>query len=123
MTMMFLIENVVIIITKANPKEVSECSTQSLIVPPYTLNYRSNNNSDTIQLAKKMTKDSRENSHCEQSFQQLSQDPTKDRTDLTRRRTGHRSKYQMFFHLIFLKDKNIFVNKLGSLWGPNSIIG
>ena len=73
--------------------------------------------SDTIQVAKKITNDSRDNSHCEQSSQQSSQDPIKDQTDLTRRRTGHRPKHQMFFLLVFLKDKNMFVNKLGSLWG------
>jgi len=36
--------------------------------------------SDTIQVAKKMTKDSRGNSHYEQSFQQSNQDPTKYQT-------------------------------------------
>jgi len=70
-----------------------------------------------------MTKDSRDNSHREQSSQQSSQDPTKDQTDLTRRRNGHRPEHQMFFLLVFLKDKNMFVKKLGSLWGPNNKIG
>jgi len=78
---------------------------------------------DTIQVAKKMTKDSRDNSHCEQSSQQSSQDPTKDQTNLTRKRTGHTPEHQMFFLLVFLKEKNMFVNKLGSLWGLNSKIG
>ena len=85
------------------------------------LNSRSNSfqhgEHDTIQVPKKMTKDSRDNSHYEQSSQQSSQDPTKDQTNLTRRRTGHRPEHQMFFLLVFLKDKNMFVNKLGSLWG------
>ena len=48
---------------------------------------------DTIQVAKKMTKDSRDNSHYDQSSQQLSQDPTKDQTDLTRRRIGHKPEH------------------------------
>ena len=60
-------------------------------------------------------KDSRDNSHYEQSSQQSSQDSTKDQMDLVRRRTGHRLEYQLFFLLVLLKDKNMFVNKLGSL--------
>jgi len=72
---------------------------------------------DTIQVAKKMTKHSRDNSHCDQSSQQSSQGPTKYQTDLSRKRTGHRPEHQLFFLLVFLKDKNIFVNNLGSLYG------
>jgi len=55
------------------------------------LNWRSNSlqlwGHDTIQVAKKMAKNSRDNSHSEQSSQQLSQGPTKYQTDLSRRRT------------------------------------
>jgi len=72
---------------------------------------------DTIQVAKKATKDLRNNSHCEQSSQQSSQGPTKYHTDLTRRRTWHRPKHQLFFLLVFLEDKNMFVNNFGSLLG------
>jgi len=58
------------------------------------LNSRSNfvqlGEHDTIQVVRKMTKDSRDNSHCEQSYQKSIQGPTKYQTDLTRR-TKHRS--------------------------------
>ena len=67
--------------------------------------------SDTIQ----GVKDSKDNSNCEQSFQQSSQGPNKYQTDLTRTRTWHRPEHQLFFLLVFLKDKNMFVNNLGSL--------
>ena len=60
---------------------------------------------DAIQVAKKMTKDSRDKSHCEQSSQQSSQNPTKYHTDLTRRRIGLRPEHQMFFLLVFFKIK------------------
>ena len=79
--------------------------------PENTIGYSTN----TIQVAKKMTKDSKDNSHCEQSSQQSSQGPTKYQTGLTRRRTWHISEHQLFFHLVFLKDKNMFINNLGSL--------
>jgi len=81
---------------------------QHLHLPPH-LHYQhhwfklaSLSTSDKIQVAKKMTKDSRDNSHCEQSSQQSSQDPTKYQTDLTRRRTWHRPEHQQFFLLVFL---------------------
>jgi len=65
------------------------------------LNSRSNSlqlgGHDTIQVAKKMTKDSRDNSQCEQSSQQSSQGPTKYQMDLTRRITWHRPEHQLFF--------------------------
>ena len=60
---------------------------------------------DIIQEHKKMTKDSRDNSHSEQSSQQTSQDPTKDPTNLIRRRTRHTPEHQLFFLLVFLKIK------------------
>jgi len=69
---------------------------------------------DTIQVDKKMTKDSRDHLHYEQSSQQSNQDPTKDLMNLTRRRTGHRPEHQMFFLLVFFKIKHV-VNNLGSL--------
>ena len=69
---------------------------------------------DTIQVDKKMTKDSRDHSHYKQSSQQSSQDSIKDLTDLTRGRTWHRPEHQMFFLLVFLKIKHV-VNNLGSL--------
>ena len=82
------------------------------------LNLRSNSlklrGHDTIQVDKKMTKDSRDHSYYEHSSQQSSQDPTKDLMDLTRGRTRHRPEHQMFFLLIFLKIKHV-VDSLGSL--------
>jgi len=91
------------------------------------LNSRSNSlqlgGYDTIQVAKKMTKNSRDNSHCKQSSQQSSQDPSKDQSNLTRRRIGHRPEHQMFFLLVFLKEKNIFLNKKTHFGGPNRKIG
>jgi len=71
----------------------------------------------TIQVAKRMTEDLRDNSQCGQSSQQSRQGPTKYQTDLNKSRTEHRPEHQMFFLLVFLKDKIMFVNKLGSLWG------
>ena len=70
-------------------------------------------NIDTIQVDKKMTKDSRDHSHYEQSSQQTSQNPTNDLMDLTRGRTGHRLEHQMFFLLVLLNIKHV-VNNLGS---------
>ena len=61
-------------------------------------------NSDTIQLAKKMTKDTRDTSHFDQPSQHTREDPTEYRKDLSKRRIGHRSEHQMFF-LLVLQDK------------------
>ena len=60
---------------------------------------------DIIQEDKQMTKDSRDNSHGEQSSQQSSQGPTKNLIDHTRRRTGHTPEHHLFFLLVFLKIK------------------
>jgi len=82
------------------------------------LNLRSNSlksgEHDTIQANKKMTKDSHDHSHYEKSSQLSSEDPTKDLTNLTRRRNGQRPEHQMFFLLVFLRIKQV-VNKLDSL--------
>ena len=71
---------------------------------------------DTTQLAKQMTKDTRDTSHFDQSSQYTRQRSTKYRKDLSRRRIGHKLEHQMFFLIVFLQDK-MFVNKSGSLWG------
>jgi len=68
-------------------------------------NYLQLGGHDIIQEDKQMTKDSRDNSHGEQSSHQSSQSPTKDLTDLTIRRTGHTPEHQLFFLLVFLKIK------------------
>ena len=60
---------------------------------------------DTTQLAKKMTKDTSDTSHFDQSSQHTREDPTKYWKDLSRRRIGHRSEHKMFFLLVFLQDK------------------
>jgi len=70
---------------------------------------------DTTQLVKQMTKDTKDNSNYDQHSRQ---GPTKYRKDLSRRRIGHRPEHQKFFLLVVLEAK-MFVNKLGSLWGPN----
>ena len=72
--------------------------------------------SDAIQANKEMTKDSNDHSHYEKSSQLPSENPTKDLTDLTRRRNGQRPKHQMFFLLVFLTIKQV-VNKSDSVQG------
>jgi len=53
-----------------------------------------------------MTKEAKDKAHGEQSSQRTIQDLTKDLMDLTRG-DGHKSEYQLFFLLVFLKDKII----------------
>ena len=62
---------------------------------------------DTNHLDKQMTKDTTDTSQLSQSSQHPRQDPTKLQKDLSRRRTRHRPEHQMFFLLVFLKDKFI----------------
>jgi len=73
------------------------------------LNSRSNSfqlgGHDTTQLDKEITKDTKITSQLSQLSLHPRQDPTKLQKDLSRRRTGHRPKHQMFFLLVFLKDK------------------
>jgi len=57
---------------------------------------------DTIQLAKHMTKDIRNNSQFDQLSQHSKQGPTKYRKDLSKRRIGHRPEHQMLFLLVLL---------------------
>jgi len=56
---------------------------------------------DTIQVAKKMTKEAKDKAHGEQSSQQTIQDPTKDHMDLTSG-AGHKPSHQLLFILVFL---------------------
>ena len=60
---------------------------------------------DTNQLDKEITKYTTDTSQLSQSSQHPRQGPTKLQKGLSRRRTGHVSEYQMFFLLVFLKDK------------------
>ena len=60
---------------------------------------------DTNQLDKQMTKDITDSSQLGQSSQHTRQDPTKSQKKLSRGRTGHEPKYQLFFLLVFLQDK------------------
>ena len=62
---------------------------------------------DTTQIAKQMTKDTRDTSHFDQSSQHPRQGPTKYRKDPSRRKMRHRLEHQMFFLLVFLQDKNV----------------
>jgi len=55
-------------------------------------------------LAMKMTKEAKDKAHGEQSSQQTIQDPTKDLMHPTRG-DGHKLEHQLFFLLVFLKDK------------------
>jgi len=59
---------------------------------------------DTNQVAMKMTKEEKDKEHGEQSSQQKIQDPTKDLKDPTRG-DGHKPEYQLFFLLVFLRDR------------------
>ena len=59
---------------------------------------------DTNQVATKMTKESKDKAHGEQSSQQTIQDLTKDLMDLTRG-DRHKPEHQLFFRLVFLKDR------------------
>jgi len=52
----------------------------------------------------KMTKEEKDKAHGEQSSQQTIQDPTNDLMDPTRG-DGHKLKHQLFFLLVFLRDK------------------
>jgi len=52
----------------------------------------------------KMTKKAKDKAHGEQSSQQTIQDPTKDLMDPTRG-DGHKPEHQIFFLLVFLKDR------------------
>jgi len=69
------------------------------------LNSRSNSlelgGHDTTQVATKMTKEAKEKTHGEQSYQRTIQDPTKDHMDVTRG-AGHKTVHQLFFLLVFL---------------------
>jgi len=56
---------------------------------------------DTTQIAMKMTKESKDKAHGEQSSQRNIQDPTKDHMDLTRG-AEHKPTHQLFFLLVFL---------------------
>ena len=80
------------------------------------LNSRSNSlehGGDTNQVAMKMTKEVKDKAHGEHSSQQTIQDPTKDLMDSTRG-DGHKPEHQLFFLLVFLREKYV-VNNLGSL--------
>jgi len=59
---------------------------------------------DTNQVAIKMTKEAKDKAHGEQSSQQTIQDPTKDLMDPTRG-DGHKPEHQLFFLLVFLRDR------------------
>jgi len=50
-------------------------------------------------------KDTTNTSQLSQSSQHPQQGPTELQNDLSKRRTGHRTEHQMFFLLVFLKDK------------------
>ena len=52
----------------------------------------------------KMTKEAKDKTYGEQSSQQTIQDPTKDLMDPTRE-NGHKTEHQLFFLLVFLKDR------------------
>jgi len=69
---------------------------------------------DKTQIAKKITKDTRDTSQFDKSSQHPRQGPTKCLKDLSQRRTGHKPEHHILFLLVFLQDK-MFVNKLGSL--------
>jgi len=60
--------------------------------------------SDTNQVATKMTKEAKDKAHGEDSSQRTIQDLTKDLMDLTRG-DGHKPEHQLFFLLVFLKDR------------------
>ena len=61
---------------------------------------------DTTQLDKEIIKDTTNTSQLSQSSQHPIQGPTKLQKDLSKRRTEHRSEHhQMFFLLVFLKEK------------------
>jgi len=84
-------------------------------VPRMSLDFqRTLQDIDTIQANKEMINDLNYHSHYEKSSQLSSENPTKDLTDLTRRRNGQRPEHQMLFLLVFLKIKHV-VNNLGSL--------
>jgi len=51
-----------------------------------------------------MTKGAKDKAHGEQSSQQKIQDPTKDLMDPTRE-DGHKPEHQLFFLLVFLRDR------------------
>jgi len=59
---------------------------------------------DTNQVVMKMTKEAKEKAHGKQSSHQTIKDPTKDLIDSTRG-GGHKPEHQLFFLLVFLKDK------------------
>jgi len=59
----------------------------------------------TTQIDKHMTKDTTNTSQLGQSSQHPRQGPTKHQNDPNRRRNGHKTEHQMFFLLVFLKDK------------------
>jgi len=52
----------------------------------------------------KMTKEEKDKAHDKQSSQQTIQYPTKDLMDLTRG-DGHKPEHQLFFLLVFLRDR------------------
>jgi len=52
----------------------------------------------------KMTKEAKDKLHGEQSSQKTIQDPTKDLMDPTRA-DAHKPEHQLFFLLVFLKDR------------------
>ena len=60
--------------------------------------------SDTNQVAMKMTKEAKDKAHGEQSSQQTIQDPTKELMNPTRG-NGHKPEHQIFFLLVFLKNR------------------
>jgi len=60
---------------------------------------------DTTQLAKQMTNDTSDNSHCDQSSQYTKSDPTKPRESINRRRTRYKPEYHKFFLLVFPQEK------------------
>jgi len=59
---------------------------------------------DTNQVAMKMTKEAKDKTHGKPSSQQTIQDPTKDLMDPTRG-DGHKREHQLFFLLVFLRDR------------------
>jgi len=59
---------------------------------------------DTNEVDMNMTEEVKDKAHGEQSSQQTIQDPTKDLIDLTRG-DGHKPEHQLFFLLVFLRDR------------------
>jgi len=60
---------------------------------------------DTNQLDKQMTKDTTNSSQLGHSSQHKRQGLTKSQKSLSRGRTRHEPKYQLFFILVFLQEK------------------